>query len=100
MRLPLRSFAPVVLATGGRFRCHLREGDDVQQTIELAVAAAIDAHGDMTAARAGHGGGAALGGEGAGITVVAKISRVADETGCDDAGDAVHRYELRADLGG
>ena len=36
---------------------------DVQKAIELAVAAPVDADGDMTAARAGHGRGAALGGE-------------------------------------
>ena len=98
MRLTLGAFALVVKPTGVLFGRHLRDGDHVQKAIQLSIAAPIDADGDTAAARARHGCGTALRGEGAGVTVIAEIARVPDETCGDDAGDAVHRDELRADL--
>ncbi len=93
MRLSFAPLALVICVTSMAFRPHLRRGDDVQTTVQLAIAAHVKANRLTAPTRAGHWCNAGTHRECVCIAAVSEIAGVPEYARCHHRRDAPQRQQ-------
>jgi hypothetical protein len=95
--LAFGSLARVVQATRVIRVPHLGQRNDMEDAVELTVAAAVHTQSLMSTARAGYRRRSAAHRKGGGTSAVSQVAGMTDQSGRADRGDPFEREELRGE---